>query len=571
MIVSPQVLQAVVKLFVTSCSPNYVQPWQMEQHEHSVSSGFIISGRRIMCNAHGVADARVIRIRKQTDGKKWKARIAYIGHECDLAILEVDEEEFWKNTKALQFGEIPKLQASVIVVGYPIGGDRMSVTKGVVSRVGYIAYAHSQEKLLSIQIDAAINDGNSGGPVIRENKVIGVAFQSIDLSENLGYCIPSNVILHFLKDIERNGKCTGFPDIGFGWQAIENPTQKKYLGLKDNQEGILISRVYPLTDAYDKLQKGDVVLKHDDIDIACDGTVQFRGDERISHNYITNEKYINDNCKLTILRENKIMEINVKCSKIESLVAKHLYNEPAEYFILGGLIFIPLSQPLLEAKYGIEWIEQCPISLANQVINGMKTNINEQVIILSDVLSHDENIGYHEISDCIINNINGIKIINLKHMIELLENLYQQHNYYINIECGMTPLIITLDLKICKQIKQEILNENQILHDRSENLRNLHKTKDKDKEIDHKNQTINKSKEEEIKINEPNNEEEEVDEEEAAINEIEDVIRKEENKIKPTENEKIVSHNKQSNIVQHRKQNKHKKSPKEKERKFKFG
>jgi len=323
--------------------------------------------------------------------------------------------------------------------------------------------------------------------------------------------------------------------------------KKKYLGLKDNQEGILISRVYPLTDAFDKLQKGDVLLKHDDIDIACDGTVPFRGDERLLHNYITNEKYINDNCKLTILRNNKIMEINVKCSKIESLVPKHLYNEIAEYFILGGLIFIPLSQPLLEAKYGIEWIEQCPISLANQVINGMKNNINEQVIILSDVLSHDENIGYHEISDCIINNINGIKIINLKQMIELLENLYQQHNYYINIECGMTPLIITLDLKICKQIKQEILNENQMLYDRSENLRNLNKTKHKDKEIDTKNQQINKSKEEqeEIKVIEseiikPNNEEEveqeEVDEEEVAMNEMEDVIKEQEKYTKSTEN-----------------------------------
>jgi len=270
------------------------------------------------------------------------------------------------------------------------------------------------------------------------------------------------------------------------------------------------------------------------------------------------------------------MEINVKCSKIESLVPKHLYNEIAEYFILGGLIFIPLSQPLLEAKYGIEWIEQCPISLANQVINGMKNNINEQVIILSDVLSHDENIGYHEISDCIINNINGIKIINLKQMIELLENLYQQHNYYINIECGMTPLIITLDLKICKQIKQEILNENQMLYDRSENLRNLNKTKHKDKEIDTKNQQINKSKEqEEIKVIEseiikPNNEEEEeqeeVDEEEAAINEIEDVTKEQEKYTKPTEN--IVDKKKQSNVVQHRKKINIKKITKRKRKKI---
>ena len=90
-----------------SCSPNYSYPWQKEPQEHHTSSGFIISQKRILCNAHGVTDARSIRVRKHGDSKKYTANLQYIGHECDLAILIVDEQSFWEHTKPLQFGKIP--------------------------------------------------------------------------------------------------------------------------------------------------------------------------------------------------------------------------------------------------------------------------------------------------------------------------------------------------------------------------------------------------------------------------------------------------------------------------------
>lgn len=66
------------------------------------------------------------------------------------------------------------------------GGDTISITKGVVSRVELREYSHSGSELLAIQIDAAINSGNSGGPVIMGNKVAGVAFQSLYYSSSIG-------------------------------------------------------------------------------------------------------------------------------------------------------------------------------------------------------------------------------------------------------------------------------------------------------------------------------------------------------------------------------------------------
>lgn len=72
---------------------------------------------------------------------------------------------------------------------YPVGGECVSITAGVVSRVEMTVYAQAEEELLSIQIDAAINPGNSGGPVVNDDgEVVGVAFQSLGDSdvENIG-------------------------------------------------------------------------------------------------------------------------------------------------------------------------------------------------------------------------------------------------------------------------------------------------------------------------------------------------------------------------------------------------
>lgn len=82
------------------------------------------------------------------------------------------------SSRPIPFSPPPPPQASVTVVGYPIGGDTISVTKGVVSRIEVTSYAHGSSELLGIQIDAAINAGNSGGPAFSDKgECVGIAFQ----------------------------------------------------------------------------------------------------------------------------------------------------------------------------------------------------------------------------------------------------------------------------------------------------------------------------------------------------------------------------------------------------------
>ena len=113
---------------------------------------------RILTNAHVVSDAAYVEVRKAGDARKYVATRQKISHECDLAILTVENADFWRDTTPLDFGDVPCLQDEVSVVGYPEGGEGVSVTVGVVSRIEIQRYAHSGASLLAIQVRFGAHD-----------------------------------------------------------------------------------------------------------------------------------------------------------------------------------------------------------------------------------------------------------------------------------------------------------------------------------------------------------------------------------------------------------------------------
>ena len=173
-----------------------------------------------------------------------------------VAMLTVNDDEFWEGVSPVEFGNLPTLQDAVTVVGYPIGGDTISVTSGVVSRIEILSYVHGSTELLGLQvmgshfsffsfsycwlvdpffwcllflmvlqIDAAINSGNSGGPAFNEKgNCVGIAFQSLkhEDAENIGYVIPTPVIKHFIQDYEKNGAYTGMYLIVASTISVDN-------------------------------------------------------------------------------------------------------------------------------------------------------------------------------------------------------------------------------------------------------------------------------------------------------------------------------------------------------------
>ncbi|HTA16941.1 MAG TPA: trypsin-like peptidase domain-containing protein, partial [bacterium] len=263
---------SLVKIFVTQRQPDYTQPWQMKDQESMVGSGFAVAGQNIITCAHLTADAVNIQVRKADSVDKYQARLVFLAPDSDLAVLRVDDPAFWDGMVAAKWGGLPRQGDKVAVYGFPVGGDDLSVSDGVVSRVGERIYPLGLRDLLTLQVDAAINPGNSGGPVFSGDRVVGVCFQQQKDSQGIGYAVPIPIINRFLADIKK-GTYTGVPFIGTHEVHLENPAFRSFLGLSSPEGGVYISYVDFDSSAWQKINVGDVILKIDGQDVASDGTI----------------------------------------------------------------------------------------------------------------------------------------------------------------------------------------------------------------------------------------------------------------------------------------------------------
>ena len=171
-----EIRDAVVKIHTTRRPPDFLRPWTKASPQKVSGSGAVIAGNMILTNAHVVSYQSSVYVQAHQSSKRKKAKVLGVSPEMDLAVLTIEDDSFFEDRPALELtNEIPKLKDVVNVYGYPIGGEQISITEGIVSRIESVSYALDGFGL-RIQVDAALNPGNSGGPAITDGKILGLVF-----------------------------------------------------------------------------------------------------------------------------------------------------------------------------------------------------------------------------------------------------------------------------------------------------------------------------------------------------------------------------------------------------------
>ena len=346
-----QVRGAMVRINMVSQHPNYAVPWGPGDIASSSGSGFLIAENRILTNAHVVSDARLIVVEKDGDPRRFEARVEFIAHDCDLALLSIEDPRFDRSAAPLVLGGVPALDSTVSVIGYPIGGERLSVTRGVVSRIDFQTYTHSGvDAHLAIQIDAPINPGNSGGPVMQDQTVVGVAFQAFgaETAQNVGYMIPTPVIQRFLSDVA-DGRYDGYVDLGIYQFPLVNTTLRRAVGLGPGDDGVLVAGVMRASATYGFLEPEDVLLAIDGLPIFADGHVLMDG-ERMLLNEVVERKFKGDTVKLEILRKGRRRMVEVPLNSPWPYLAQaRRYDVKPRFVIWAGIVFQSLSHDFMRS------------------------------------------------------------------------------------------------------------------------------------------------------------------------------------------------------------------------------
>ncbi len=453
----------VVRVYCTYQDPDYESPWQSLAPRGSTGSGVVIGKNRVLTGAHVVANATFLQVQKPSDPNKVVARIAAICHDSDLALLEIDEPQFTRGIKAAELGELPRLRDQVAVVGYPVGGDEVSITEGVVSRIEVQRYEHSQRHLLAVTVDAAINDGNSGGPVFHRGKVVGIAFQSLPDAESIGEMVPAPIIKQFLDGV-RQRKQQFVPGLGISTQNLENPALRRWLGMAATDSGVLVTAVQYGTTAWNNLKKGDVLLELDDLKIADNGTVRYRGRFRCQFDVVVGDHFVGDRIEAAVMRDKKRVNVEMAMQPMAYLVPRYEFDQRPTWFTFGGLVFQRLNAEYLRI-WGENWWEKAPKEFLHFYYAGERTEERQEIIVLAQVLADEVNVGYEHFHNDAIVEINGRQPRDLREFVAIVDAAKAE--VVLRTSSGGTVMV---DARAARKAQMRIHRQYRVPADRSPDL-----------------------------------------------------------------------------------------------------
>ena len=422
---SPAVENSVVKIFSSLRRPDPYKPWTKATPQDVTGSGVVIEGKRILTNAHVVGYASQVQVQASQDGDKVGATVVAIARGMDLAILKLDDDSFFdKHPPVPRASVLPDVREAVMAYGYPMGGNSLSITKGIVSRVEFVPYGLGNAGL-RVQIDAPINPGNSGGPVVAGDKMVGLAFSGVVNANNIGYVIPNEEVELFLRDVA-DGRYDGKPMLADDVQTLENPVLRQYLKLERSVEGAVVHR--PVRgDADYPLKEWDVITRIGEHPIDNQGMVKLGPNLRVRFQYRVQQVAKDGKVPLTIVRAGKTMQVQVPVGGPRRPLIPSLEGGYPSYFVYGPIVFSRAT-----AEYA-SFLNTNAVIMNAFIQNGSPlvtrrgddpdAGQEELVVISSPFFPHKLVAGYSNRFGAVVESVNGTPVRSLRNLVALLRDL----------------------------------------------------------------------------------------------------------------------------------------------------
>lgn len=460
--VAAAVSNSVVKVFSTIRRPDPLKPWAKSAPQNITGSGVVIDGKRILTNAHVVNYASQVEVQASQSGDKVTATVVAIARGMDLALLKLDDESFFDTHPPVPRAKsLPDVGEAVFAYGYPIGGNSLSTTKGVISRVEFVTYSYGNSGL-RIQVDAPINPGNSGGAVVSGDKLVGLAFSGVANAQNIGYIIPDEEIELFLKSVadkRDDYKLSIWDDL----QTLENPVLRQYLKLDKSVEGMVVAHPASKDAAY-PLKEWDVITHIGQYPVDNQGMVRLGSTLRVRFQYHLQHEARDGKVPMTVVRNGKPMQVQVPVSASRKLLIPDLNGGYPSYFVYGPIVFSRATAEYLSF-----------MSSNAQALNVYSFNANplvtrrgdlpdaqneELVVVAAPFFPHRLVTGYGSHFGCVLESVNGVHVRSLKHLVQTLRDL-KDDNVVLRFDQRYGETMV-LPRKAMLEATDAILQDNDI-------------------------------------------------------------------------------------------------------------
>jgi len=456
--IQERIQDTVVQVIVQSTITDILQPYRILEQRQNFGSGFFFNeDGDIITNAHVIIQARAVWIQIPHFGKHiFDVEVVGMCPDRDVAILRLTEEG--RQLIKSELGAIPYLflgdsdlvcrSHEVLALGYPMGQHALKSTIGIVSgREGGF-----------IQTDAALNPGNSGGPLLNmRGEVVGINSAIIADANNIGYAIPINEIARILKDMyEIKILPKGFLGAVFSHgsapmtEYLGNPVPGGYYVLEVFEDGLVHKA---------GLRGGDMVYEFDHqlVDMFGEMTVPW-SEDKVSIPHYVSRLATGDIIHIVAYRNGERKEFDVYFDFTEPYAIKTVYPEYEEidYEIFGGLVVMELTMNHIRhlAEYAPGLVSYADLQKRN-----------DKVLIVTHVFSTSfvNRLRVVSIGNA-IKTVNGTHVKTLREYRELLLNAanerFLRFTFIDNVTRISENLLVVLPMREVALQEKRLAREN---------------------------------------------------------------------------------------------------------------
>ncbi|MEI7879268.1 MAG: hypothetical protein WCI95_00205 [bacterium] len=403
---------SVVEVLVTVQKFDSHFPWKKARPESRTGYGIVITDGQLITTEDLVRNATLIEIQPPGGASKTTARVIEADPRINAALLAAPTTGY----VPVQWGAPLRTGAKIQLVQFDAAGQQQS-GEGRITAIQIAQLPNAPLSILTFQALTDLKLERVGSPAYHEGKLAGLIMEYDDATQT-SLVLPTAILKRFVDDVSAP-PYRGIAIAGMTWAPLVAPAARKFYGLTDDRQGVLVLRTIPGSGAAAVLQSGDVILKWDGYAVDSQGyyTDPDFGRLVLIHQ-ISGRRHPGDIITITRWRNKKSEEVQLKLdaySDSKSLVPLNIEGEQAEYLVEGGFIFRELSADYLLA-YGAQWMVRSNPRLVDLYLTRAQapTKPGERVIILTGVLPDPINVGYQEIRDELVTQLNNKPVTSMK-------------------------------------------------------------------------------------------------------------------------------------------------------------
>jgi S1-C subfamily serine protease len=406
----PDLGRQVVTLSVTYQAFDEDRPWAKYTPQYREAFAVVVEGNLLLTLAQMTADATLIQVERRDDARRWNARVVHSDPEVNLALLGVDEPEFFHGLEQARFARWLPTGGSVQSVRWRNRQLEISTSRVAHVEVATSRYGNLEHAFLQVQTD--ITAGGWSEPVFRDGELIGLTSSQ---EEDQSAAITPVEVLRAYVTGARSGAYRGFASLGLVWQQNRDEALAAFLGLEGPPRGVVVRGVRTGASSCGVLRPRDVLLELDGHAIDAVGHYEHPRYGRIEFSHIAVEDHQpGDVVPARVLREGRLLDLEIELAAYPSelrLVPSLREGMPPAYLVAGGLVFRELDAAYLQT-WGATWLDTAPHALTWRYAlqAHAQTPERRRILVLTSVLPDAYNLGYHDLSDVVVERVNGRQV-----------------------------------------------------------------------------------------------------------------------------------------------------------------